>query len=90
MKRTFVAVPGLVVKILELLGIAEDGLLAFLNGKLADIQAPQEWESELRQWLDQHVNAVLTPEAAVALVAGIVAELKGGHPGFNKDSIGLG
>lgn len=85
-----VAVPGIVSKTLEYLGINVERFLAFAAAKLNVIEAPAEWEIELRGWLDQNVTANLRPEVAVTWIAAIVAELRSGETSYNPDAPGLG
>jgi hypothetical protein len=69
--------------ILHALGLGADAFIAFLKRLFEAGSIPEDAQNEIITWLTEHLNMAEDKATAIALL--IIAEVKSGDPGYNKD-----
>lgn len=83
--KVLTELPESVAAILGVLGVSANKLLEFWNELAERTDLPEDWTAQVQDWIGANITANLSPESAMLLVQGVIAELVSGAPGYDKD-----
>ncbi len=70
-------------------GVAVDAFAKFVHEAAKKVDAPQDLEAKIVNWITDNVAQKLNPSTVLAFAMLVVAELRSGRPGYRKDHGGL-
>lgn len=82
-----IALPGIVKKWLEQIGLLPETFLSILNDYAKKYDLPAEYGAAVRTWIEQAVD--VGENAIVATLLSAWAEWQSANPGFNPDAGGV-
>ena len=74
---------------LQSYGVSVVAFTEYIKGIAGKVDAPETLTNGIVEWIKANLAGALDPTRILAFAMLVVAELKGGHPGYNSDAGGV-